>query len=918
MEETIVANITASEINRIIQTKQLSQVLDQVTSAGHKWFSLQDNVLDGSYKLFDANSDMQIGWWGTSLSDAYGSFASPPTLTIEEARSVHFLQVTGDSLLGEYPVDFTVRLYNGTSLLHTETVVGNTNVIYRKDLGAAYDVTSIKLSVSKVNKSSRVVKIVDVFSPFEINRADHIAPSFIDFGYMANGVFSADTVNIKIDGQIYASVNLSSIDNIKTKTQDNSFMPLYEIWRSDAVKPSTIDSSEPVTVALNSLDTARIKANESKNILASFVRPDSLVLNKEVEQDLITASFSSSDSVMTKLLEDKLLTNVHSRMNETYRQTFAKVEVTYSDPFLDETISISANSTAYNTSPAELADSFEKPSYKWLSLTDNKLDGTSKLIDDSRRHSVGWWSSVLSDANGYFNEEPIITVTFAPRAMFSLKVSGDEKLNNYPTDFSIKLYDTNDVVLEQVDITGNDKVLWTQSIETITDVVKLELVIHRINRPYDTAKITEFFTAIVETYYSDRIVDLSLLEELDYPSGSVSLGCVSANEIDIALDNSDGKFNLGDTLSPLHGLIKRNRRVRAWLGTEIVPGEVEWYPLGVFWTVGWDMPDQSLEIYTTARDRLELLRLSDFTTSEVYENYSLYQLFDIIFTDAGLVPQDYIIDAALMDLIIPYAWFDRMTHREAVQRLADCAYIQVYCDRNGKIRVERILTTNNLIFSFDNDTNIYSKSYPITASEVTNYVEVSSNAVTVKPMEEVLKVEESISIPAGTSLKTSYSFSSVPVKNVQPPVITGGQDLNITTQIFAWGIEVTFENTTSSTITVSSLVVQGQPLELNSKAFVVAKDDALIKDNGKLRVSVEHDFIQSVAYANVLASTLLEAYKQSLYDVSIQARGNIGLYLGQKVQVNDSRMNTNYQYITQRQTINWNGALSATVDGKKI
>jgi hypothetical protein len=99
---------------------------------------------------------------------------------------------------------------------------------------------------------------------------------------------------------------------------------------------------------------------------------------------------------------------------------------------------------------------------------------------------------------------------------------------------------------------------------------------------------------------------------------------------------------------------------------------------------------------------------------------------------------------------------------------------------------------------------------------------------------------------------------------------------------------------------------------------VVAKDDALIKDNGKLRVSVEHDFIQSVEYANVLASTLLEAYRQSLYNVSIQARGNIGLYLGQKIQVNDSRMNTNYQYITQRQTINWNGALSATVDGKKI
>ena len=35
---------------------------------------------------------------------------------------VHILRVAGDSLPNEYPVDFAIKLYNDTTLLHTEAV----------------------------------------------------------------------------------------------------------------------------------------------------------------------------------------------------------------------------------------------------------------------------------------------------------------------------------------------------------------------------------------------------------------------------------------------------------------------------------------------------------------------------------------------------------------------------------------------------------------------------------------------------------------------------------------------------------------------------------------------------------------------------------------------------------------------------
>ena len=37
----------------------------------------------------------------------------------------------------------------------------------------------------------------------------------------------------------------------------------------------------------------------------------------------------------------------------------------------------------------------------------------------------------------------------------------------------------------------------------------------------------------------------------------------------------------------------------------------EWVPLGTFWSLDWDSPDDSLEATVTARDRMELLRKMD-------------------------------------------------------------------------------------------------------------------------------------------------------------------------------------------------------------------------------------------------------------------------------------------------------------------
>jgi hypothetical protein len=59
-------------------------------------------------------------------------------------------------------------------------------------------------------------------------------------------------------------------------------------------------------------------------------------------------------------------------------------------------------------------------------------------------------------------------------------------------------------------------------------------------------------------------------------------------------------------------------------------GDMEWVPLGTFWSLDWDSPDDSLEATVVARDRMELLRKSTFQTSQVLTNKSLYELAEIV------------------------------------------------------------------------------------------------------------------------------------------------------------------------------------------------------------------------------------------------------------------------------------------------
>ena len=268
-------------------------------------------------------------------------------------------------------------------------------------------------------------------------------------------------------------------------------------------------------------------------------------------------------------------TDFIDKMKADRRRVLARVEVDYTDPFLDQSIEIEASEQANVSYPQQTADSVDTATHKWASLDGSwVLDGTYHLApaeDQLTQQQFGWWGAQLAGVGGAFAAPyPALTVTHLPRPIRQLKVVGDTAREEYPVDFSIRLYGPDDTLLKTETVTGNDQVSWSKTLDPqVLDVAKQVLEITKWSHAERQAKIIEFFTSIRETYETGDLVNLRLLEEREASQGSLPVGNISSNEITLALNNEDKKFDVDNEQSPLKNLLKPNRRIQVWLGAEI-------------------------------------------------------------------------------------------------------------------------------------------------------------------------------------------------------------------------------------------------------------------------------------------------------------------------------------------------------------
>ncbi len=342
----------------------------------------------------------------------------------------------------------------------------------------------------------------------------------------------------------------------------------------------------------------------------------------------------------------------------------------------------------------------------------------------------------------------------------------------------------------------------------------------------------------------------------------------------------------------------------------------EWVPLGTFWSGDQRVPEDGIYAQTIGRDRLELLRKSTYSTSQVQMNKTLYDLAQNILQDAGLTEEEYYIDTELQQLPVPYAYFESQSHREALRKVAEACLGQVYCDREGIIRIEgpSFLQSQTEPVMTITSSDYFRKDNPVKWSEIANYIEVETQPLRPDIVQEVYRSNEPVPITAGQTKTIIVYYNHTPCIEATATLENTVSGVQITkATYYAWGADITVTSTNTGTF---ELVINAKPLKVLNKEKAIAKDNASITDNGMLKYTFPaNSLVQTREVAQKIADTLLAYYKDPKRDVEVEWRGNPALLLGDRIAVIDKN-ETNEYYVT-RQELEFDGALRARLSGRR-
>jgi len=393
------------------------------------------------------------------------------------------------------------------------------------------------------------------------------------------------------------------------------------------------------------------------------------------------------------------LATLREESKQTVRRPIGKVIVTWTDPLIDLSLTTTQSENNRVSYPIQVADLIREVPKKWFHtnaaypVTNADFYPMASDILEARKYQVGWWGSQPADASGEFVTDPTLAVDFTTRLVEGFVVAGDSALDEYPVDFTVTVYlksGSNYVPVDIHNVVGNTEIPYSHIFTNPHfNTSRIELVVHKWSKPFEVVKIIEFYSAIVETFESDEIMFMNILEEFESSEGTLPVGNISCNEMDLTLQNITDRFFTGNTASNIHNLVKRNRKIEPFLGFQYKNGTKEFIPKGLFWSGDWSVSDNGTGAQTTARDRFELFRKTKFPYETVFpdilEYVSLKFLMETVLDSLYDYMYDFFYDISDLDTtyIIPHfdpEFLKKKTYFDVIQDITAASLAYAYMD----------------------------------------------------------------------------------------------------------------------------------------------------------------------------------------------------------------------------------------------
>lgn len=875
----------------------------------NKYFILSDNKLDGS--CYPVSGD--AGLWGDELPNADGTLANPFVVTVNESLTINAFRLIGSQYC--YPVSFTVKFYSGSTLLSTITETSNNKSEYIKKLTATLNVDSYTIEVTKVSSATSPVRLLNAYNPGYVSRVDTLRvddSTASEMSFLFDFKFR-DSLNVSQAASRKLSTTTRSQDSLKVNQESTSAIN-NAIAVADTLKAKYTSGNKVMNIIDVAKDSVNVKHNDTSHILNTIdVTKDTLkqLLREKVSHVRNTIDVTS-DTLLAKYEELSTPTNIHTVMKSPFRRVFGKVYITYTDPMLDsETTVIAAE--AHNSMKEQILDDITKAdNANYFTLYENDLTGKYTVNDSESQ--VGWISDVLSDDEGNFSVPPTLSVQFYARPIVNLTITFDSSRGNIVKDFVVTFTkdDGSTIVKEYTDNDDIQVIIIGGTDEGISDVVDITVTVKRVANPHSPAIIIDMPISSTLLYrgYDDvsELMSVDLLEELTYEDEVEALGGISANEVTIVLDNSlkNFFFNSGSLVSRQ---LKRNRKIVPWLGAEIVPGEIEWYTLGTFWSYKWDVPANGLTTTVVGFDTIGLLGNTSYSNHQVQRNKSIGELIDLILEDAKkeLTFLEWSIEESLYDVVIPYAWFEHSSHAAALRKLSLCYPMHVYCDRSGRVQAKsQKLKLDYYYDVWSDSTNVIDKNYSSLYTVLPNVISVEVTVPTIKNDEQL--IEDTTSFVVDGAEDRTFNFNAPYLSNLQVSVDCDST-VTYVYSVYSWGIAMQF----TGTGTVRSILCKGSCVDTSTKTVITKQNAMSVKLNGAVTRNVNSEFIQTTDHANVIINRLFTLSEHDKYDALVEYRGDIALTINDPILLQDGIAPDN-RYNIKRHELAWNGYLTGSAD----
>lgn len=639
------------------------------------------------------------------------------------------------------------------------------------------------------------------------------------------------------------------------------------------------------------------------------------------------------------------------------RDPRVRVKVTWADSSIDHTVASDSNDKNRGAIMSQVTDGIREPTYKWAYLSTGF--GTNELIADGSFHpmpsdlvsgQIGWYNSIASDMNGEWTINPVLSIFFRKRPLkdSTLKIFCDSIYNEFSVDFTVRFYN-DDQLLHTKEVRGNTELNAKVNFMGINDLKcsKMDIEILKWNTAYGIVKITEVQFNLEKIYYDYEVVSLSITEEMEVEEGSLPIGNISSNEIDLALSNENDRFSHGNTESMYHTLLKKDRKIEVWLGFVLPPNssdvsngdyivetikgkKVGYVPYGVYWSDDWITDKKSLSVKTFARDRMEVFRRLEFDDSGVYYNITLYDLAKTVMVSAQKKIVDIMkweIDEALKTITIPCAYFEKKSYFEAIKKIVVAGITTAYIDRTGTIIIGKTVIKPSgglLTPAVWGQSTYFNLTVSPKTSEITNHIAVKAKSIVFDTSESsIYSSDDQYTIPAGeTTLTISLAWESIPVgPDTVKTFLTNvaGTSAIIKEQHFAWGGYITVQGIAGNVFKLSATGVKGVMQSENE--YITQDSESVLEYGKKVYNFPDNHLIQSFALSKKIADTLLPVYKEIRKDATVSWPGNAIVELSDPIFLteykNKSIETKSYFYILS-QSITFNGSLHTQTELRRI